>query len=154
MPTRHSRCLYMSYLCDLFFIIIFIFIAIDHIITLKQIHLFFGVFQSNIQPQDVTAHLHIFCQFQPGVAYKNIAQIKSAYIKNRTQVLTLRGKCPNAEFFPVRIPSEYRKIRTRKNSVFADSSRSVIFNDLLVNVFKSLTERSKCLKYSPKIRVD
>ena len=32
--------------------------------------------------------------------------------------ITLREKCPNTEFFLVRIQSEYRKIKTRKNSVF------------------------------------
>ena len=57
---------------------------------------------------------------------------------------TLREKCPNTEFFLVRtflysdwiqeiyevnlrIQSEYRKIRTRKNSVFGHFSRNVSF---------------------------
>ena len=36
--------LFMSYLCDLFFIFIFIFIITNHIISLKQTHLFFAHF--------------------------------------------------------------------------------------------------------------
>ena len=34
---------------------------------------------------------------------------------------TLREKCPNTEFFLVRIQSKYGKIRTRKNSLFGKS---------------------------------
>ena len=41
------------------------------------------------------------------------------------QDISLREKCPNAELFVVRIQSEYRKIRTRNNSVFGHFSRSV-----------------------------
>ena len=58
-----------------------------------------------------------------------------------TYLFTLREKCPNTEFFlarifllsdfiygeNLRIHSEYRKTRTRKNSVFGHFSRSVIF---------------------------
>ena len=37
---------------------------------------------------------------------------------------SLREKCPNMELFLVRVQSEYRKIRTRNNSVFGQFSRS------------------------------
>ena len=40
-----------------------------------------------------------------------------------------RGKCPNTEFFLVRIPSECGKIWTRKNSVFGHFSRNVDDSD-------------------------
>ena len=43
--------------------------------------------------------------------------------------LALREKCPNTEFFLVRIKSEYRKIRTRKNSVFGATSHSDVLNE-------------------------
>ena len=45
----------------------------------------------------------------------------------KTCYVTLREKCPNTELFLVRIQSEYRKIRTRNNSVFGHFSRSVMF---------------------------
>ena len=38
----------------------------------------------------------------------------------------MREKCLNTELFLVRIKSEYRKIQTRKNSVFGHFSRSVL----------------------------
>ena len=37
--------------------------------------------------------------------------------------ITLREKCSNTELFLVRIQSEYRKIRTRNNSLFGHFSR-------------------------------
>ena len=44
---------------------------------------------------------------------------------SNSQVLkSLRKKCPNTEFFVVRIQSECGKIRTRKKSIFAHFSRS------------------------------
>ena len=46
---------------------------------------------------------------------------------NHAAITTLREKCPNTEFFLVLIfQSEYGKIRTRKNSVFAHFSNSAI----------------------------
>ena len=41
---------------------------------------------------------------------------------------TLHEKCPKKEFFLVHILFEYRKIRTRKNSVFGHFSRSDSLN--------------------------
>ena len=40
-------------------------------------------------------------------------------------------KCPDTELFLVRIQSEYRKIRTRNNSVFGHFSRSEEFQNYL-----------------------
>ena len=52
--------------------------------------------------------------------------------------LTLHEKCPNTEFFLVRI---FRKIRTRKISVFGQFSRSV-------NWIEKLSERTEfCIRY-------
>ena len=44
---------------------------------------------------------------------------------------TLREKCPNTELLLVRIsgPSEYKKIRTRKNSVFGQFSCSETYQE-------------------------
>ena len=38
----------------------------------------------------------------------------------------LREKCPNTVFFMVRVQSKYRKIRTRKTSVFGHFPRSAM----------------------------
>ena len=43
---------------------------------------------------------------------------------NKINTSTLREKYPNTELFLVRIQSEYKKIRTRNNSVFGHFSRS------------------------------
>ena len=51
--------------------------------------------------------------------------------------IALLQKCPNTEFFLVRIQSECGKIQTRKNSVFGHFSRSVgvsVFSNFLHEV--------------------
>ena len=68
----------------LFFIIVFIFIAINHIIWLKQPQLFFGHFCQGI----VSSSL-ISCQYLSGVAYESVAYKNSAYLRNRVSVNTL-----------------------------------------------------------------
>ena len=55
---------------NLFFIIIFVFIPINHIISIKQEHLFIWIFFSKVQPTGVAKILLNVCRFQPGVAYK------------------------------------------------------------------------------------
>ena len=48
---------------------------------------------------------------------------------NKIMKTALRKQCPNTEIFPVGIFvywTEYRKIRTRKNSIFGHFSRSVV----------------------------
>ena len=50
---------------------------------------------------------------------------------------TLREKCPNLELFLVRIQPEYRKIRTRNNSVFGHFSRSDNFLNSLGSLDKN-----------------
>ena len=68
----------MSYLYELFFIIIFIFIIINHVISLKQTHLFFGKFLSKIQPQVLLSICLILCQFQSDFTYKSVAYKKAS----------------------------------------------------------------------------
>ena len=51
----------------------------------------------------------------------------------RTPIFTLREKCPNMEFFLVRIFLYSDWIRTRKNSVFAHFSRSVTYSFLMIS---------------------
>ena len=65
---------------------------------------------------------------------------------NDATILTLREKCPNMELFLVRIQSEYRKIRTRNNSVFGHFSCSVY--QTIVRKFKMVhvTLKSSKLK--------
>ena len=77
-----------------------------------------------------------------GYCYKIVQIIK---IKSNTslQWVNVRGKCLNTEFFLVRIfpyfatlriLSEYRNIRTRKNSIFGLFPRSVtFFNESLLS---------------------
>ena len=85
--------LFMSYLCDLFFIFSLIFIVINHITSIKQTHLFFAqfleyllLFQDNKVDEEnqyfsnskssasgcCLAFAWFFCQFQPGVVYKSV----------------------------------------------------------------------------------
>ena len=48
-------------------------------------------------------------------------------------------ECPNMEFFLVRIQSEYRKIWTKKNSVFGHFSRSVLLENIDEDIPMSVT---------------
>ena len=73
----------------------------------------------------------IYMKFQKCVIYLSKQQLINTIIRYS---LILREKCPNAEFFLVRIflysniQFEYRKIRTRKNSVVRNFSRSVKYS--------------------------
>ena len=85
--------LFMSYLCDLFFVFSLIFMVINHIPLFKQTYLLFAHFQNisyyfwmmkkasyfqiaKVQPRVLLRFSLIFCQLQPGVAYKSAAYIK------------------------------------------------------------------------------
>ena len=48
-------------------------------------------------------------------------------------------KCPNTEFFLVRIQSEYRKIWTKKNSVSGHFSCSVLLENIDEDIPMSVT---------------
>ena len=78
---NYVLCLFMSYLCDIFFIFIFIFIKINHIISRKQTHLFFRHFLEHFllflddnldEERDV---------FLPDVAHKSVAHKKVCNVK-------------------------------------------------------------------------
>ena len=91
--------LFMSYFYDLFFIFSLIFIAINHITSLKWAHLFFIYFSeyflffldndvmknvnnfqiAKVQPRVLLSICLIFCQFQLGVGCKIVAYVKSVY---------------------------------------------------------------------------
>ena len=64
----------------------------------------------------------------------------------------LREKCPNTEFFLVRIQSEYRKIRTRKNTAFRHFSRSADYSKNLIILELRIQEYSQMQRWHIKIR--
>ena len=87
---------FISYLCDLFFIFIFICIMINRLISWIQTHCFayylkyallflddnvdedVNNFQIvKVQPHGNASHLLDFCQFQPGIAYKSVSHKKA-----------------------------------------------------------------------------
>ena len=80
--------LFISYLCDLFFIFMFTFTDILLLLLIFQnMYYYFWIitgmkknvnnFQTTkVQPQGVAQHLLDFCQFQPGVTYKSVAYKK------------------------------------------------------------------------------
>ena len=72
----------MSYLCNLFAIIIFIFITINHTISLMQTNLFFRHVCQKFSLRVLLSFCLIFCKFQPGVAYKSVAYKKKACTNN------------------------------------------------------------------------
>ena len=59
-----------------FAIMIFIFIAINHIISLKQANSFFGHVCQKFSHRVLLSFCLNFCQFQRGVAYKSVANKK------------------------------------------------------------------------------
>ena len=90
--------LFISHLCDLFFIFSLISISINHTNSLKQTHLFFvhyleyfllfldgnvdGESELFLNSKSLASRCCLdfawfFCQFQPGVAYKSVAYKKS-----------------------------------------------------------------------------
>ena len=75
----------------------------------------------NTQTPGITAY-----SFKLGavVCYPITADYRRFYLFECLEKWSLREKCPNTEFFLVRIQSEYRKIRIRKNSAFGHFSRS------------------------------
>ena len=81
-------CLHLGLLIiyDLFFIIVFILIAINHVISLKSNSHFFtnltcqlGHFCKKFNVRLLFSFWLNFCQFQAGVAYKSVAYKKSMY---------------------------------------------------------------------------
>ena len=95
--------LFMLYLCDQFFMFSLIFIVINHISSLKQRHDYFWIITwinkaTNFQKQKFSLRVllrfcMIFCQFQPGVAYKSVAYIKKRVIE---KIVTFTVKLCNA----------------------------------------------------------
>ena len=113
-----SLCLHlglsMSYLCDLFHIIIFISITINHIISLLDIDklVSWTCLPQKFSLRVLLSFCIIFCQFPAGVAYKSVAYTKSVQsdeiyqgnIKIQQKVQGLQ-----AFAFVVTINYEYRK---------------------------------------------
>ena len=65
--------LYISYLCHHLTIIIFIFIKLNHTISVIQTNLFLGHICQKFSLRVLLSSCLIFCQFQPGIAYKSVA---------------------------------------------------------------------------------
>ena len=85
-----------------------------------------------------------------------VAYERRIWLEKQSQKSILREKCPYAEFFLVhiflcsdwirgniRIQSEYRKIRTRKDSVFGHFSRSAMKQYISIHPFLAVTQLSK-----------
>ena len=74
--------LFKSYSCDLVFIIIFIFITVNHIVSLKHTHtiIFLGIFVKNSASGCCLAFAYFFAKFQPGFACKSVAYKKKTCI--------------------------------------------------------------------------
>ena len=75
----------LAYVCLIyliyFAIIIFIFISTNHIISLIQTNLFVGHVCQKFSLRVLLSFCLIFCQFQPGIAYKSVAYKKKYVIK-------------------------------------------------------------------------
>ena len=84
--------LYMSYLCNLFVIIIFIYVTINHITSLIQTNLFFEHVCQKFSLRVLLSFCLIFIQFQSGVAYKSVAYKKSVYLLSCSGRPYLLGK--------------------------------------------------------------
>ena len=72
--------LFMFNLCDLLSITILIFFTIIHIISLKQTNLVFGSFDLKSSLRVLLSFCLLFCQIEPGFAYKSAAYKKSVYL--------------------------------------------------------------------------
>ena len=77
--------------------------------------------------QDEKVPCHPFSKLSPIVffIYKLHKLLKKALLQAQCLYKTLREKCPNTKFSVLScIQSEYRKMQTRKNSIFGHFSRS------------------------------
>ena len=94
---RHARfCIIvsMSKLFNLFSIIIFIFIVINHIISLKQPHVFIWTFLSKVQPQDVAQLFPIFLPISAWCCLCKCCVLKKACINS-----SVKSKLSDIFFF-------------------------------------------------------
>ena len=73
--------LYISYLCDLCCHIIFIFITINHIISVIQTNLIFKHVCQKFKLRILLTFFLNFYQFQPSIAYNSVANKKGMYLK-------------------------------------------------------------------------
>ena len=101
--------LFLSYLCDLFFIVIFFFMMITCIISRIQTYIFFCLFFrvcpiifgwqcgwrmwttfkfQKLSPRVLLSSCLIYCQFQPDIAYKSFAYKKSEYCNHLYNALS------------------------------------------------------------------
>ena len=89
--------LYMSNLCDLLCHCHFYFhyITIKHIISLIQNNFCFGHTCQKFSLRVLLSFCLIFCQFQPGVAYKSIAYKKGVQPENQFSLVKLRSFIKN-----------------------------------------------------------
>ena len=76
----------MSYLCNLFAIIVLIFIINNHITSLIQTNLFFRHVCQKFSIKVLLSFCLNFCKFQPGVAYKSVVYKKSVYFKKLNKI--------------------------------------------------------------------
>ena len=72
-----SCSVYVLFMWSIFFIIIFIFITIKPVISLTLKNLFGGHVCQKLNLRVLLRFCLIFCQFQPDVAYKNVAYKKA-----------------------------------------------------------------------------
>ena len=68
--------------------------------------------------------LCFLCEICKNTFLRNTYRTADSDYSSINSIIVLREKCPNTELFLVRIQSEYRKIRTRKDSVFGHFVRS------------------------------
>ena len=113
--------LFISYLCDLFFIFMFIFIVIDHIFSVKQTHLCFytslricpitfvwkrGWRKRKFSLRVLLSFCLIFCQLHTGTAYKRVVYKKESMFSISVWLTNLQSSQLPKAFSPVRILME------------------------------------------------
>ena len=88
---------FMYYLCVGFFVIIFIFITINHIISLTRKNLFFGHVYLTFSLSVLLNFCINLCQFQPAFAYKSVAYKQrkafSCNVLKKTLMLVHSTRC-------------------------------------------------------------
>ena len=134
--------LFMLYLYVLFFIFSLIFIIMNHITSLKHSHLFFVHFleylllflddhvdekkliifkQQKFSIRVLLSFCLIFCQFQPGIVYKNVQFHKSIFSNHEKCIVLWVGKIWWALCFHLHSPNIRIGKFFCKSSYFIDS---------------------------------
>ena len=121
-----------------FSIIIFIFIIINHIISLKKTNLFFGQVCQNFSLRVLLSFCLVVCQFESGVAYKRVAYKRSvhSFLSNKSFII-FKKLFSEAVGRRCSVKNVFLKIqqKSQENKFHRPQACNIIKKEILTQVF-------------------